>query len=78
VRQALERGGELWRGAEPSSEAGTHLRGTAADRLVDRCSFSGRGPFFVLGYSHADHVLGLMGMFICVLLFFENGILLGY
>jgi hypothetical protein len=57
-----------------SSEAGTRPRGTTADRLVGHCRFLGHGPFFVPGCSHAEHVLGFTGMFVCVLLFFEKAI----
>jgi hypothetical protein len=59
VRQALERGGDLWCGTRSSSETEIRPRGTAADRLVGRCDFLGRGPFFALGRDHTKRVLGL-------------------
>jgi hypothetical protein len=55
------------------------LRGTAADRLVGRCGFLGRGQFFVPSCGYAEHVLGFVGMFVCVLLLlFERGVFPGY
>jgi hypothetical protein len=47
------------RDARSSSEAETYPRDTAVDRLVGRCGFLGRGPFFALGRDHTECVLGL-------------------
>jgi hypothetical protein len=47
------------RDARSSSEAETCPRDTAVDRLVGRCGFLGRGPFFALGRDHTECVLGL-------------------
>jgi hypothetical protein len=67
-----------WCGTRSSSETEIRPRGTATDRLVGRCGFLGRGPFFVLGCGYAERVLVFVGMFVCVLLFFERGVFLGY
>jgi hypothetical protein len=66
------------RGARSLSEAETRLRGTATDRLVGRCGFLGRGPFFVPGRGYAERVLGFVGMLVRVLLFFKMGVFPGY
>jgi hypothetical protein len=63
-RQALERGGDLWRGVWPSSEAEARPRGTAASRLVGRYGFLGRGPFSAPGRGHAECASWFVGVFV--------------
>jgi hypothetical protein len=63
-----------WCSTRSSSETEIHPRGAVVDRLVGRCGFLGRGPFFVPSYGYAERVLGFVGMFVCVLLFFERGV----
>jgi hypothetical protein len=75
ARRRLARGG-----VRPSSEAETprrgalslneteiRPRGTAADRLVGRCGFLGRGPFFVPGRGRAERVCDSQ---VCLFMFY--------
>jgi hypothetical protein len=79
-RQALERGGG---GARPSREAETRPRGRQALERGGESSEGYRGRSFggsswllwavglsTLGCDHTEHVFGVRGMFVCVLLFF--------
>jgi hypothetical protein len=64
ARRSLARGGvgpsseaETPRhGAWSSSETEVRPRGTATNRLVGRCGFLGRGPFFVPGRGHVERI----------------------
>jgi hypothetical protein len=53
-----------WRSAWSSSEAEIRPTGTAASRLVGRCGFLGREPFFASGRDHAERVLWFVGLFV--------------
>jgi hypothetical protein len=86
ARQRFSRGG-----ARPSCESETRPRGRQAlergeespEGYRDR-SFG--GPLWLLwavglstlGCNHTERVLGVRGMFVCVLLFFEKGVFPGY
>jgi hypothetical protein len=55
-----------WRGVWSSCETETRPRGTAAGRLVGRCGFLGRGPFFASSRDHAKCVLWFVSLFVCL------------